>query len=260
MDDKTAKKKPKKNYKTARSQQHNYISLENSDTAECILRHRIILSRLCYYNSVTTRETTKNICSSFLPQNPQAIFALPSRDQTAFKHVLRTSDHHRPRCSYRPYLRSGRSTWFLSWYRLALFPSEIMAAWGLRAKRWQDNLLSRLSCVHGPHHPSSTTPPEQLPLDACSLWPLWMARGKMSCDWRLIRLCCKECPDGVTGAGIKWWQNQDLALFAFPHLHQHWPGRTLARAHSLGHSCLAAARPHWCERRDATRNPALAHS
>lgn len=97
-------------------------------------------------------------------------------------------------------------------------------------------------------------------LAACSLLPLWMARGKMLSDWRLIRLYCEECPDGVTGLGTKWSWNQDLALFAFPHLHRHWPGRTLARAHSLGHSCLAAARPHLCECRDAVRNPTFAHS
>lgn len=54
-------------------------------------------------------------------------------------------------------------------------------------------------------------------------------------------------------AGIKWSWNQDLALFAFPHLHRHWPGRALAHTHSLGHSCLAAARPHfvWAQRHRA---------
>lgn len=124
-------------------------------------------------SSVTTTletgalETTKNICSSLRAQNgvEKAIFALPSRDRTASEHVLRTSDHYRPCCTYRLYLQSDRSTWFLSLYRLVLFPLEIISAWGLRAKCWQDNLQSRLSCVHEPHHPSNTTPPEQLP------WP-----------------------------------------------------------------------------------------
>lgn len=41
-------------------------------------------------------------------------------------------------------------------------------------------------------------------LAACSLLPLWMARGKMFSDWCLIRLYCKECPDAVIRLGMKW--------------------------------------------------------
>lgn len=147
------------------TQQHICISLKI--LAQLVLYVILFFSRLFYYfNTATTLETTTRIYS-VRTQNAveKAIFPLPSQDPTAYKHVLRTSDHYRPRCTYRLYLWSGLSTWFLSLYRLVLFAFEIITAWGLHAKCWQDNLLSRLSCVHEPHHPSNTTPPEQLP------WP-----------------------------------------------------------------------------------------
>lgn len=95
-----------------------------------------------------------------------------------------------------------------------------------------------------------TTPSEQhhspgaASLAASSFLLLWMARGKMFSDWRLIRLYQKECPDAVTRPQLNGHEIKTLHR-----VHSHTFTGTdlgaLLRAHSLGHSCLAAA-SHTC--------------
>lgn len=60
-------------------------------------------------------------------------------------------------------------------------------------------------------------------------------------------------------AGIKWSWNQDLALFAFPHLHRHWPGRALAHTQLRSQLFWQQSGRTLCERGDAVRNPTFAH-
>lgn len=191
----------------------------------------ILWSLIFFTITVTTLETTNNFSPLWDAVSSWKTFffsTLPSRDLTALKHVLWTSDHYRSHCPYGLYLRSDRSTWFLSLYRLVLFTMEAVTAWGLRAKRWQDILLSQLSCVRRAHHASSTTPPEQLPWSPAFYCHFGWRVEKCSATGGLSDCTAKNVVMPSPGLGMKWSWNQDLALFAFPHLHRHWPGCTLA--------------------------------